>query len=82
MSIETVGRALLIIGLALAVLGGGLWLLGKAFGPGIMRWFGNLPGDIVMKSSGLTCLFPLASMLLISVVLTVLLNIIIRLINR
>lgn len=82
MSAETVGRALLIIGLVLALFGAGLWLLGRTFGPGLTRWFGNLPGDIIIKGNGLTCLFPLASMLLISVVLTIVLNIVIRLINR
>ncbi|MBN2471165.1 MAG: DUF2905 domain-containing protein [Anaerolineae bacterium] len=82
MSIETLGRTLLLIGLALALFGAGLWLLGKVAGPGIGKWFGNLPGDIVIKSNGLTCLFPLASMLIISILLTIALNIVIRLINR
>ncbi len=82
MSVESAGRLLMIIGLALALSGAVLWLLARAFGPGILRWFGNLPGDIVIKGNGLTCIVPIVSMLLVSVVLTVLLNIIIRLISR
>ncbi len=44
------------------------------------RWLplGRLPGDIVYQRGNFTCVFPLATSLLLSVVLTVLLNLLAR----
>jgi len=44
------------------------------------RWLplGRLPGDFVYQRGNFTCVFPLATSLLLSVVLTVLLNLIVR----
>jgi hypothetical protein len=39
---------------------------------------GPLPGDIVIRRGGFTFAFPIVSMLLVSVVLTVLLNLFLR----
>lgn len=44
-----------------------------------LSWFGRLPGDIAFEREGLTVRIPLASSILISVVLTVLLNVLRRL---
>jgi hypothetical protein len=76
MGIDDIGRLLLVIGCGLALLGGTLLLLSK------IPLLGNLPGDIRIQVQGLSCFIPLASMLVISLALTLLLNILIRWINR
>jgi len=43
-----------------------------------LPWLGRLPGDLVWKKGPVTVYAPLATMLLISIVATVLLNIIAR----
>jgi hypothetical protein len=69
-------KLLMLIGAALVLLGGLLWLASKT------PFLGRLPGDIRIERPGFTCLIPLASSILISILLTVLLNIIVRIINR
>ena len=70
-------RIFIILGLIMILIGGLLYLFGRLGLP-----LGRLPGDIHIKGANITCFFPLATMILISVVLTVLLNIIVRLLNR
>jgi hypothetical protein len=69
MDISDLGRFVLIAGVVL-VLVGGLLMLG-----GNIPWLGRLPGDVVIQRDGFTVYFPLASMLVVSVVLTIILNI-------
>jgi len=70
MGLESMARTLIIFGIVLIVLGSVLFLFGK------VPWFGRLPGDIIIRKSDMTLYFPVASMLLLSVVLTILFNII------
>jgi hypothetical protein len=63
-----VGRFLLIVGIALAVIGGIVILLGRTGVP-----LGRLPGDILYRGKNTTFYFPLASSILISVVLSIVL---------
>ena len=74
--LETIGKLLLAVGGAMALLGGLLWLVSK------VPFLGHLPGDIRIEKPGLTCMIPLASSIILSIVLTILLNIIVRIINR
>lgn len=67
-------KLLVIMGIALLVLGGLVYLAARA---GIN--LGRLPGDIRLQGSNMTCVIALGTSLLLSVVLTVILNIIIRL---
>lgn len=60
------GKTLVILGLALAVLGGILWLGGK------LPWFGRLPGDIRVEREHFRFYLPLTTCLLISILLTLL----------
>jgi len=71
------GRTLLLIGLALAVLGGALWGLSRAGLP-----IGQLPGDFRFQLGGVTCFVPLATTLLLSLGLTILINLVLRLLNK
>ncbi len=65
-----IGRWLIGIGVALVGLGLLFLLLGR------VPWLGRLPGDIVIERPGLTVYIPLGTMLLISLVLTLLANLI------
>lgn len=59
-----IGKVLVIVGLALVVLGAVFWLGDKT------QWFGRLPGDIRVEREHYKLYFPLATCLLISVLLT------------
>jgi len=74
---ENLGRLLMIGGILLFVIGGLIFLAAKFGIP-----FGRLPGDIRIERDGSSFYFPLASSILISVVLTILVNIIIRLVRK
>ncbi len=71
------GRWIIMAGLVLLILGGALYLLGRAGIP-----LGRLPGDFRLETEGFSCVVPLASSLLISLILTVLLNLILRGLGR
>lgn len=66
------GKALVLIGVAIAIIGVLVWLA-----PEKLRWFGHLPGDIRSEHVW----FPIATCLVISVVLTILVNILARLLR-
>ena len=65
--VNELGKFLVIVGLI--VIGVGL-LLWSGFGKG---WFGRLPGDIHYTRGNFTFYFPLATCLLVSLILTVIL---------
>jgi hypothetical protein len=65
-----IGRWLIGIGVTLVGLGLLFLLLGR------VPWLGRLPGDIVIERPGLTIYIPLGTMLLLSLVLTLLANLI------
>jgi hypothetical protein len=79
MDLPSIGRIMLVLGIIIAVCGGLLMLLGNL---PFFRNLGNLPGDIRIQGEGFSCFIPIVSMIIISIVLTVLLNIIIRFINK
>jgi hypothetical protein len=67
-------RILMVVGLIIFIIGGAVFLAGRLGLP-----LGRLPGDIQIQTNGATCFFPLVTMILISVILTVLANVILRL---
>ena len=69
-----VGKLLIFFGLVLLACGAGLVLLGRTNLP-----LGRLPGDIVYRGKNSTVYFPLATCILVSVVLTVAMYVIGRL---
>jgi uncharacterized membrane protein len=69
--LESVGKLLIGGAVALLVLGGVLFLLGRM---GVDR----LPGDLVLRRGNFTLYFPIGLMILLSVVGTIVLNIILR----
>lgn len=70
-----IGRLLIIFGIGLAVVGGIILLLGKV--PGLP--FGKLPGDFSWESGSTKIYFPLATMIVVSIILTIVVNVILRL---
>ena len=65
---QDVGRLLLVFGVLLAVIGGGLMLFGRF----------HLPGDLTFRSGGVTVYIPIATSIIVSIVLTVALNVMFR----
>ncbi len=63
------GRWLIIAGLVLVVLGVIL-----NFAPWMLSWFGRLPGDIRIESGRTRVFIPITSMILLSLVLTLIIN--------
>lgn len=70
---EQIGRVVIAVGLLLLVVGGLMLLIGR-FAPS-----GKLPGDIVIRRPGFTLYFPLATMIIVSLVLSGILWLIARL---
>jgi hypothetical protein len=61
----------------LMILGGGLFFVGLLLYAGArLPWFGNMPGNIVVKGDNFTLFAPIGTMILVSIVLTILLNVI------
>ncbi len=67
------GKVLVVVGGLLVAVGVGVMLLGKSHLP-----LGRLPGDIVYRGKNTVFYFPLATSILLSVVLTVLVALISR----
>ena len=70
---ENIARYLVIGGIILILLGGGVYLAAKLGIP-----FGRLPGDIRIEGENGSFYFPVATSLLLSFILTIVLNIIFR----
>ena len=67
------GKILISVGLGLVVIG----LIVKYL-PWLFSWFGKLPGDIRYQSEHSFVFIPLSSMLIISLALTLLINLLFR----
>jgi hypothetical protein len=74
---ESIARYLIIGGVVLILIGGGIYLASK-FGIQL----GRLPGDIRMEGENGSFYFPVTTSILISVILTIVLNIISRFLNK
>ena len=75
-NLETFGKWLLIAGVALVVVGGVMWLLGR------FTDLESLPGTLRIQGSGFTCIMPILASILGSVVLTIVLNLVMRSMNK
>lgn len=67
------GKALIIIGLLIAVVG-----LLMQYAPGLFGWFGHLPGDIRREGEHGTLFIPITSMIVVSIILTIIVNLFFR----
>ena len=59
----TAGAFLLLVGVALQ------------YAPWLVTWFGKLPGDIRYESGGTRVFIPITSMIVVSILLSILINV-------
>ena len=67
------GKLLATLGVILVVLG-----LIISYAPWLISWFGKLPGDIHIEDDHKSVFIPLTSMFVISIVLTIIVNLFFR----
>ncbi|HKS69931.1 MAG TPA: DUF2905 domain-containing protein [Ktedonobacterales bacterium] len=75
-NLSDLGKALLLVGGAIVVLGVLLLVLGR------VPFLGRLPGDIAVRRGNTSFYFPIVTCLVLSVILTVVVNIILLLLRR
>ena len=63
------GKIIIIIGLVVVVVG-----LILQFAPQLLSWFGKLPGDIKYEKGNTKFFFPITTMIIVSIVLSLLLR--------
>lgn len=73
---EMMGRLLLILGAILIVLGFVVLVLGR------VPWVGRLPGDISIRWGNVSCFFPIVTSIVVSILATVVLNLIVWLLRK
>ena len=74
---ETLARYLMIGGIVLFLIGGGVYLAAKFGIP-----LGRLPGDIRINGENGSFYFPITSSILVSIILTLIINIVSRFLNK
>ena len=67
--------ARILIGAGIALLAAGLIM---QYAPWLLSWFGRLPGDIDIARGNSRVYIPLTSMILVSIVLTLIVNLFFR----
>ncbi len=67
------GKALIMLGILLVVAGVVL-----VYAPWLVNWFGRLPGDIRIERDGGSVFIPITSMVIVSIVVSLILNIFFR----
>ena len=72
----SIGKTLLILGMVIMITGGIMLLAGR------VPFLGNLPGDLRIQRDNWGCYVPLATSILISLILTVLLNVLARIFGK
>lgn len=76
MNLENLGRIIVGAAALLFVVGLLIFALGKLTG------LSKLPGDLVYTGRNISCFFPIATSILISIVLTIIVNLILYLTRR
>ncbi|MBL8101071.1 MAG: DUF2905 domain-containing protein [Anaerolineales bacterium] len=74
---ETIARYLMLGGIIIFLIGGGIYLAAKFGIP-----LGRLPGDIRIEGENGSFYFPITSSILVSVILSILLNLISRFLKK
>jgi hypothetical protein len=77
MDLSTIARWVILAGFVIIIIGISLWLAGRFDLP-----LGRLPGDIHIERDGFSCFIPLATSIILSLLLTLALNILLRFLNR
>jgi hypothetical protein len=74
---ENIARYIMLGGIVLFLIGGGIYLATKFGIP-----LGRLPGDIRIEGENGSFYFPITTSILVSVVLTIILNLIVRFLRK
>lgn len=77
MNTLSIARFLMMAGVGLFLIGGLVYILGRM---GINLF--NLPGDIRLQGENVTCIIPIVSMIVLSILLSVILNLALRFLNK
>ena len=64
-----IGKVIVGIGAMVVIIGLIIWFAGDR-----LSWFGHLPGDIRIERPSFSCFFPITSMIIVSIVLSILLS--------
>ena len=67
------GKLFIIIGTAIILTG-----LVISYAPWLLNWFGKLPGDIKIENERSSIFIPITSMIVISIILSLILNLFFR----
>lgn len=72
MELTQVGKLVAVAGVVLLVSGLLIMLAGR------LPFLGNLPGDVAFRRGNTTVYFPIVTMILLSIILTIVLNLLLR----
>lgn len=75
MDLQSFGKVLIGVGIAIAALGALVWIGGRL-------GLGSLPGDVRIERDSWGCYVPIASSIVLSLALTLLLNLVLRLLRK
>jgi hypothetical protein len=75
-SLEPFGKLLILVGVFIIIMGLLLVLWGK------VPFLGKLPGDIFLQKGNFRFIFPIMTCLILSAVLTIIVNLVIRLLGK
>jgi glycerol uptake facilitator-like aquaporin len=67
------GKIIMLLGIALVLIG-----LALTYAPWLVNWFGRLPGDIRIQNEKSFVFIPIVSMLIVSIILTLIINLFFR----
>jgi hypothetical protein len=76
MDLQSLGKMLIILGATVVVVGTAFLLAGR------VPFLGRLPGDFRIQRGNVGCYVPIATSIIISLILTVVLNLLARLLNK
>ena len=67
------GKMITLVGIVLVLIG-----LAVSYAPWLVNWFGRLPGDIRIQNEKSFVFIPIVSMLIVSIILTLIINLFFR----
>jgi glycerol uptake facilitator-like aquaporin len=67
------GKMITVVGIMLVLIG-----LTVSYAPWLVSWFGRLPGDIRIQNEKSYVFIPIVSMLIVSIILTLIINLFFR----
>jgi glycerol uptake facilitator-like aquaporin len=69
----TTGKMITLVGIVIVLIG-----LAVSYAPWLVNWFGRLPGDIRIQNEKSFVFIPIVSMLIVSIILSLIINLFFR----